>query len=117
MYNNIIWLSPFHYSFCPPLFISVFVFSLLLCVCFSYIYYFHYLRHYLSASVTVLITLRYYFISLQHTLYHLAHLVSLSSITFIITTLIFGVFYCLNYILLLLHLIIKHLVIDFIITM
>ena len=43
--------------------------------------------------------------------------ISLSSIVFIISTLIIGNFSCLNYTLLLLHLFIKHLVIDFIITM
>ena len=43
--------------------------------------------------------------------------ISLSSIAFIIPTLIIGTFYCLNYTLLLLHLFITHLVIDFIITM
>ena len=43
--------------------------------------------------------------------------ISFSSIVFIISTLIIGTFYCLNYTLLLLHLFITHLVIDFIITM
>ena len=43
--------------------------------------------------------------------------ISLSSIVFIISTLIIGIFYCLNYTLLLLHLFITLLVIDFIITM
>ena len=42
---------------------------------------------------------------------------SLSSIVFIASTLIIGTFYCLNYTLLLLHLFITHLVIDFVITM
>ena len=42
---------------------------------------------------------------------------SLSSIVFIISTLIMGTFYCLSYTLLLLHLFITRLVIDFIITM
>ena len=41
----------------------------------------------------------------------------LSSIIFIISTLIIGIFYCLNYTSLLLYLIITHLVVDFIITM
>ena len=49
-----------------PLFFSVFVFFMR----FSFIFYFHYLWHKLLESFTVLITLRYYFISLQHTLYH-----------------------------------------------
>ena len=40
-----------------------------------------------------------------------AFCISLSSIVFIISTLIIGIFYCLNYILLLLHLFIKHLII------
>ena len=43
--------------------------------------------------------------------------ISLSSIVFIIATLIIGTFYCLSYTLLLLHLFIPHLVIDFITTM
>ena len=43
--------------------------------------------------------------------------ISLSSIVFIISTLIFGIFYCLNYTLVLLHLFMTHLVIDFIISM
>ena len=43
--------------------------------------------------------------------------ISLSSIVFIISTLIIGIFYCLNYTLLLLHLFITCLVTDFIITM
>ena len=43
--------------------------------------------------------------------------ISLSSIVFVISTLIIGIFYCLNYTLLLLHLFITLLVIDFIITM
>ena len=43
--------------------------------------------------------------------------ISLSSIIFIICTLIIGIFYCLDYILLLLHPFITHLVIDFIITL
>ena len=42
---------------------------------------------------------------------------SLSSIVFIISMLIISIFYCLNYTLLLLHLFITHLVIDFIRTM
>ena len=42
---------------------------------------------------------------------------SLSSIIFIISTLSIGIFYCLNYTLLLLDVIITHLVIDFIIAM
>ena len=42
--------------------------------------------------------------------------ISLSSIVFIISRLIIGIFYCLNYTLLLLHLFITHLVIDFIIN-
>ena len=46
-----------------------------------------------------------------------AFCISLSSIVFIVSTLIVGTFYCLNYTLLLFHLFIKHLVIDFIITM
>ena len=49
-----------------------------------------------------------------------AHLIlhlSLSSIAFIISTLIIGIFYCLNYSSLLLHLIMAHLVTDFMITM
>ena len=41
----------------------------------------------------------------------------LLSIVFIISTLIIGIFYCLNYLLLLLHLFITHLVIDFILIM
>ena len=41
----------------------------------------------------------------------------LSSIVFIISTLIIETFYCLNYTLLLLHLFITHLIIDFIIIM
>ena len=43
--------------------------------------------------------------------------ISLSGIVFIISTLIIGTFYCLSYTLLLLHLFIMHLVIDFVITM
>ena len=43
--------------------------------------------------------------------------ISLSSIVLIISMLIIGIFYCLNYTLRLLHLFITHLVIDFIITM
>ena len=43
--------------------------------------------------------------------------ISLSSVVFIIPTLIIGTFYCLNYTLLLIHLFITHLVIDFTITM
>ena len=46
-----------------------------------------------------------------------AFCISLSSIVFIISTLIIGTFYCLNYTLLLLHLFITHLVIGFTITM
>ena len=66
-------------------------------------------------SFTVLITLRYYVISLQHTLYHtfLFHPFLFHSLVFIISTLISGMFYCLNYTSLLLHLIITHIVIDF----
>ena len=48
---------------------------------------------------------------------HLVSHLSLSSVVFIISTLIISIFYCLNYTLLLLHLFITHLVIDFIITM
>ena len=43
--------------------------------------------------------------------------ISLSCIVFIIFMLIIGIFYCLNYTLLLLHLFITHLVIDVVITM
>ena len=43
--------------------------------------------------------------------------ISLSSIVFIISTLIIGIFYCLNYTLPLLHLFVRHLVRDFIGTM
>ena len=43
--------------------------------------------------------------------------ISLSSIVFIISTLIIVIFYCLNYTLLLLHLFVTHLTINFIITM
>ena len=43
--------------------------------------------------------------------------VSLSSIVFIISALIISIFYCLNYISLLLRLLITYLVIDFVITM
>ena len=46
-----------------------------------------------------------------------AFCISLSSIVFIISMLIIGILYGLNYTLLLLHLFITHLVIDFIITM
>ena len=51
---------------------------------------------------------------------HYKHLEShlfLSSIVFIVSTLIIGIFHCLNYTLILLPLIITHLVIDFVITM
>ena len=44
-----------------------------------------------------------------------AFCISLLSIVFVISTLIIGIFYCLNYTLLLFHLFITHLVIDFII--
>ena len=106
MLSKIIYLSPFRYSFRPPssVFFSFF-FSL---VGFFFIYYFHYLWHQLSWFLTALITLLYYFL-LQHTLYLISHLF-LSSIIFSICMLIVGIFYCLNCILLLLHLIITHLV-------
>ena len=42
---------------------------------------------------------------------------SLSSIVFVISTLIIGTFHCLNYTLLSLHVFLRHLVMDFIITM
>ena len=51
--------------FCLYLFVCLFF------LYFSFIYYFRYLCHLLPASFTVLITLCYYFISLQHTLYHI----------------------------------------------
>ena len=56
-------------------------------------------------SFTVLITLPYYFISLQHTLYQTFLFLS---IIFIISTLIICIFYCLKYTSLLLRLIITH---------
>ena len=69
-----------------------------------YIYFFFYVSHYTQLLVH-LITV------------HLASHLSLSSIVFIISTLIISMFYCLNYTSLLLHLFITHLLIDFIITM
>ena len=67
----------------------------------------NYLWHYLSASFTVLITFRYYFISLQHPWYHTFTFHLLFSFYL---TLIIGILYCLNCTSLLLHLIITHLV-------
>ena len=57
------------------------------CVCPSSIIF--YLWHKLSASLTALITLRYYFLSFQHTCY-------LPPFIFSISALIIGIFYCLD---------------------
>ena len=105
MLDKIIYLSSFRYSFHhPPL--VLFFFCVSLSSITFVIYYFHYLWHKLSTSSTVLITLRYYFISLQHTLCCTSH-PSLSSIIFNISMLIIDIFYC--FISLLFHLIITHL--------
>ena len=114
MHNKIIYLSPFHYSFCRPLFFSVFD-------CLSF-FFCAFLFHLLfSLSLTLIIGIFYclnYTLLLLHLITtHLVSHLSLSSIVFIISTLIIGIFYCLNYTLLLLHLFITHLVIGFIITM
>ena len=105
MHNKIISLSHFHYSLHNP-FVSF-------CLCF-----FPFLFHLLfSLSLTLIISIfyclnniRYYFISLQHTLYHTFpfHL-SFS----LYPTLTIAIFYCLNYTSLLLDLIITHLVNTF----
>ena len=87
---------PFHYSFCPPLFFSVFL----------YFFFFIggvYCHNYASLLLHLVTT-------------HLLSHTFLSTIISIISTLIIGIFYRLNYILLLLHLIITYLVIHFIIT-
>ena len=88
-------------------------FFVLFFFCFFFIYYFHFHYLWLSVSFTVLITLRYYFISLEAP--------CITSFCFI---------YCFHYLYtnyrhilpsllqsLLLHLIVTHLVIDFVITM
>ena len=95
--------SPLHYSLRQPF--VLFCFCLILR--FSVICYFHYLWYQLLASFTVLMTLRYYFISYFMTVHLVSHL-SLSSIILIISTLIISIFDCLNYTSLLLHLIITH---------
>ena len=76
--------------------------SFLFFLLFSFIYYFYYPTLIIS-YFTVLITLGYYFISSQHTLYHTFFFHLLFSLN---PTLIIGIFYCLNYTSLLLHLII-----------
>ena len=93
-------------------FLSLFFFIYFFFFAFSFIYYFYYLWHVVSASFTVLVTLSYYFISLQHTFYYTLFFIYF----FIISTLIIDIFYYLNYTSLLLYLIITHLVLDFIIT-
>ena len=124
MHNKIIYLSLFHYGFCPLLLLSVFVFFLLFSfLFFSFLLYFLAFSFYLSflLSLTLIIAIfrcLIYTSSLLHVI--TAHLVShpsLSSIVFIISMLITGIFYSLNYILLLLHFTITDLVIDFKIAM
>ena len=107
--------TKFDYSFCLSLFFSVFVCLLFVCLfCVS-----------LSSFIFIISDTNYQHLLLSRlhftiTSSHYKHLVShfsLSSIVFIISTLIIGMFYCLNCISLLLHLIATHLVTDFIITM
>ena len=76
-HNKIISSHPFTIAFVPLvlfclcfcLFVCLFV-SLFVCLRFFFMYCFHYLWHLLPSSFTVLIMLRYYFISWQQTLYH-----------------------------------------------
>ena len=105
-FNSLIWLSHFHYSLSQVFVPFCFCFLLL----FSFIYYFHYLWHLLSASFTAIISLCYYFISQQHTLYYTF---PFDLLFWWYLTLVIGNFYCLNYLSLLLHLIISYLVNTF----
>ena len=107
------------YCFC----LSLFFFLLFSFLFFSFLLYFLAFSFYLSflLSLTLIIAIfrcLIYTSSLLHVI--TAHLVShpsLSSIVFIISMLITGIFYSLNYILLLLHFTITDLVIDFKIAM
>ena len=104
MFNKIIYLSPFCYSFHPPcyvLFVFAFLFNPLSLALIIGIFY---CLNYTSLLLHVIIT-------------HLVSNLSLLSIIFSISTLIISIFYCLDCISLLLDLIITHLAIDFIITM
>ena len=98
-----------HYSFCPPLFFSIFV-------CF-FTFLFH-LLFWLSLTLIIGIfyCLNYTLLWLHLFMTHLVSHLSLSSIVFIISTLVITIFYCLSYTSLLLHLFITQLVINFIIT-
>ena len=104
VFYDVTSLSPFHYSFCPPCsFLSLFFLR------FSFIYYSHF--------DSIIYCLNYTPLLLYLVTTHLLSHPFLSSIIFIISTLIIGIFFCLDYTSLLLHLIITHLVIDFIIAM
>ena len=121
MHNKIIYLAPFHYSFCPhytppppPHTATSFLSLFFLLFIFSFLFHLSFLL-----ALTLIIGIFYYlnytspllhFVT-THPLLHLC----LSSIIFIISTVITGIFYCLNYTSTLLHLIATHLVIDFII--
>ena len=72
--------------------------------------YLHYVWHQLSTSFTVLMTFHYYFISLQHPWSHTFNFHLLFSFYL---TLSINISHCLNYTLLILHLIIERLVNTF----
>ena len=120
MYNKIIYLSPFHYSFCLPFFFSVFVcflaFFLFFIVFVALLFYLLFLLS-LTLIIDIFYRLNYNSLLLHLITANLASHLSLSSILFIISALIIGIFYCLNYTSLLLYLFITHLAIDFLITM
>ena len=95
MQNKIIQLTPCHYSFCTPLFFSVFA-HLFRWVFLAFIFHLLFSLS-LTLIVGILYCLNYIFLLFYLIITHLVQHLSLSSIVFIISTLIIGLFYCLKY--------------------